>query len=51
MTSNCGGVVGVGTDPAAKSTLPYEYPNPSFETVTLSIWESLLTTTFLHSFF
>ena len=48
MTSRVGGDVGVGTDPAAKSTLPYVYPNPSLDIVTLSICASLLTTT-VHS--
>ena len=44
ITLNVGVVVPVGTQPAAKSTLPKVYPDPPSETVTVSTFESLLTT-------
>ena len=44
ITLNVGVVVPVGTPPATKSTLPKVYPDPPSETVTVSTFESLLTT-------
>jgi hypothetical protein len=45
MTLNTGEVDPVGTPPPAKSSVPKVYPEPPFETVTLSTFESLLITT------
>ena len=41
---NIGEVVPVGTLPAIRSTVPYEYPSPPFDTVIVSTLESLLIT-------